>query len=327
MPFEIGTATDHYDLLDKLITFVTTNAALVSAGQNWQLVNDQITPNRTLNGGPAASVNASDYRDVYLRAPGLANQENIHINIMAWDDPVLQLNNWRVFGATGYDELQNIEYQPGGFFASIGGISPGSFYILSNAAMPYWIVANGRRLMLVVKIEGDFYFLHMGFVLPYAKPSEVPFPCLISANDNISTSTPSTTTLYNLGGNAAADSRGQFRNINGQWGYVGNTSGVSGGIPYLEVWPYGTLWGQPVNDYQPVGDPTGGYPIFPAILFSTASGYEGVHGEVQGFYHVPKVGNIDLQSEDTLTIDGKTYLVFQNVDKNSRYDYSAMILE
>lgn len=329
MPFEIGTANNHYDLLDKLILFITTNVDLVNSGQNWSLIKDIITPKRTLNGGPTTAVTLSDYREVYLRGPGLANQDEIYCNILAYNKPDLQQNNWRIFGATGYDELESrIEYQPGSFFTTIGSTTYPTYYVSSNALMDYWLVANGRRFHMVVKIEGDFYYMHMGFLLPFGKPSEVPYPLLITGNDNIQTATPASISLYNLGSPTGnADSRNTYRNINGQWGYIGINYGEVGGLPYMRIWPWPLLAANINTEYQPVGDPTGGYPIMPATITCTTIGYKGVHGEVQGLYYVPKVGNIDLNSEDTLTIDGKTYIVFQNVDKNSRFDYSAMLLE
>lgn len=44
MAVEIGVASDHIDLLDKLISFLSTNSELVASGQNWEILRNAEFP-------------------------------------------------------------------------------------------------------------------------------------------------------------------------------------------------------------------------------------------------------------------------------------------
>ena len=47
MAYETGTATDYRDLWKKIITFLTQNADLVSAGEEWALTRGYVNPDIT----------------------------------------------------------------------------------------------------------------------------------------------------------------------------------------------------------------------------------------------------------------------------------------
>lgn len=72
MAYETGTATDYLDLLDKLRVFLTSNASLVAAGQQWQVLRWQ-----TDNNGE---------KELILKAPGLAGTDNIYCGILTKSD-------------------------------------------------------------------------------------------------------------------------------------------------------------------------------------------------------------------------------------------------
>ena len=82
MAVEIGTASSAADLYDKLISFLTTNADLVTAGQEWAIAWDS----------PAAYENQTD---IVLRGPGLSGQDQVYVGRVrrGVSDP-RQLNLW-----------------------------------------------------------------------------------------------------------------------------------------------------------------------------------------------------------------------------------------
>jgi hypothetical protein len=70
MAWTSGTAAGHDDLMDDLKTFLTTNAALVAAGQNWVAEKDEtFTPRTIFN--VAHSGLTGNMRALYLNGPGL----------------------------------------------------------------------------------------------------------------------------------------------------------------------------------------------------------------------------------------------------------------
>src|SRR5690606_34479125 len=66
MAFEIGTATDYRDLLDRFHAFITTNPDLVAANQQWQALR---------------WTTDAQNKELILKAPGLAGTEEIYCGI------------------------------------------------------------------------------------------------------------------------------------------------------------------------------------------------------------------------------------------------------
>ena len=158
MAWETGTATDHDDLLDKLITFLTTDSGLVAANQEWMVLKDE---------------EPVDERYVYLRGPGLADNDQIHANIRRFYNPGTNAYNWEFRGATSYD---------GGIaYASQPGTSDMSYLCLANLSMTYWFFANGRRFIVIAKIGTVYTSAYAGLIMPYALPSEYLYPLFIGA--------------------------------------------------------------------------------------------------------------------------------------------------
>ena len=149
-------ADGYDDLLDKLKTFLTTNSSLVSDNEQWTVHNDRVV---------------GTTREVYLSGPGLSNSESIHVNIQRMaPDLTTNAHNWQVRGATSYDSSQTYEAQP--------NISRDQYFPLSAAGVPiqYWFFANGRRFIIVAKVSTTYLSCYCGFYLPYALPSEFPYP-------------------------------------------------------------------------------------------------------------------------------------------------------
>ncbi|MDM5014431.1 hypothetical protein QT519_05615 [Pseudomonas aeruginosa] len=71
MATEFGTATNHQNLVERLVQFLTANPDLVAAGQAYEKVFDNSIP---------ASGTAIAVRQVTLRAPGLGGTDSIYID-------------------------------------------------------------------------------------------------------------------------------------------------------------------------------------------------------------------------------------------------------
>ncbi len=313
MAWETGSATDYDDLLDKLKTFLTTNSVLVAASQNWTVMKDEIL--------------VSD-RYVYLRGPGLASNDQIHVNIRRFFSTVGGAYNWEYRGATSYNGGVVYENQPGG--------SDYCFQCLSNGTITYWFFANGRRFIVVAKIGTVFTSAYAGLILPYALPSEYPYPLFIGATSYLESRLYSETALltqafWKGGWGVNIDSQlrsgTKLRLPDGYWmSFIQNYVAVywsEGG----HIWPYFSS-NQTANIDPGIGDLTknadGSYSLLSVVLYSEVYIEPNIYGEMDGVFHVP---GIDLNSEDTLTIGGDTYIVFQNVEDVGRNDFAAILRE
>jgi hypothetical protein len=314
MAWVTGSATDYDDLMDKLKTFLTTNAALVAANQNWIVMKDEIITDRYL----------------YLRGPGLANNDQIHVNIRRFYSAAGGAYNWEFRGATSYDGGLSYENQPGS--------NETCFFCLSNGTITYWFFANGRRFIVIAKIGTVFVSAYAGFILPYALPSEYPYPLFIGATSYLesrlySESDYYTSAFWKMGYGYAnsveqrVDSGVQLRLISGLWLPFKQNNAGTYNLNAGNIWPYysAEYYG---NTDLGLGNLTknadGSYSILPVILYSSTYGTKDVFGELDGVYHVP---GIDLNSEDTLTIGGDVYLAFQNVEDVGRNDFAAILRE
>lgn len=159
MAFTSGTATDYLDLLNRLKQFVTQD--MLPAGERWSVL-------RWVPGPPA---------ELVLRGPGLAGTDQINVGILS--EAGADYGNWKLRGFVGWNPAQTFDgqYNPSGTF----------YALLMASAMPYWIVANGRRIVMVAKTGTYYEMMHLGLFLPYATPGQYPYPLLVGGTYNGST--------------------------------------------------------------------------------------------------------------------------------------------
>jgi hypothetical protein len=319
-----GTVTGHLNLLDALKTFLTTDADLVAASEEWTALKDETIASYTMTtptvNTPSGGFGAT-FRDLYLQGPGLAGTDEVHVNIRTYEAPTQGISNWMVQGATGYDGGVPWHRQPNNSWYSNNFL----YLTLTNSTIEYWIVANGRRFILICKISGDFYLMHGGLILPYALPSEYPYPLLVSAVTNNINALPTSSVYISNFWSPTNYSPAMFRHRDGQWLYCQAYSSLSTAA-YFVTWPWGPIV-QHNAAYQHIGHPDGTFALLPATLFS---GFDGgnVYGEVDGVFYVPGLSPVvNPLSEDTVQIAAVDYLVVQNVDKTARHDYAAIRLD
>lgn len=299
MAWETGTASGHDDLLDKLLTFITTDTDLVAAGQEWTVLSDVTTTSRL----------------VYIRGPGLANNDEIFLNIERFYESSTGAYNWGFRGHTAYSSSLSRDDQP--------GTSENTYLCLSNAAgIVYWFIANGRRIIIIAKIGTVFVSAYVGFFLPYATPSEYPYPMCIGA------STLTRTVLYTDGTSyVRAFWKPNNYTTGGAYFWIKLPSGVwtpvRAAVPtgtYVAIFPYCHA---SHTNAEPIG--TGEYTPLEMILWTSIAVLgKGVFGSLQGAFHVPGTG---LNSEDTLDIGGVDYLAVQNGSESGQADYAVIALE
>jgi hypothetical protein len=311
MAWETGTATNQADLLAKIVTFLTTNADLITDGQEWTDL------------GTAAGQTTGKW----LQGPGMAGTDQIFVGLQAVNDIPGDIYGIQVAGAQAFNAGQ-------GFNAQVGQ-SPTSYVAVWNSSMPYWIVGNGQRFVVVVKVSTTYHAMYCGKILPYGTPTQYGYPLFIGG-ENITNLRWSDTTVGNrqfIDPGSASSGVNSGSNLcfpDGAWQFFQNFYNVSGndtlGTQGRSIWPYagssnnGTEVDNRLREMRDNIDGT--YTLLPLILHSEAPSRQ-VFGELDGCFYVSGFNNA---AENIITIDAVDYLVVQNIFRTNRWNYWALKL-
>lgn len=159
MAYITGTAASHTALWNTLLDFLQNNVDLVAAGQNWTVAWQHATrPNEEL----------------VLQGPGLSGTDEIYVGLYRVDEAnAIGESEIYIAGMTGV--IDSAERYTG--HVNVLPRVPRIF--LDFSPMQYWMVANGRRFVVIVKISTVYQALYGGFFLPYGSPTAYPYPLFI----------------------------------------------------------------------------------------------------------------------------------------------------
>jgi hypothetical protein len=307
MAWTSGIALHTRDLLDRLRVFLTTD--LLPIEQRWVALRFSVT---------------ATTQELILKAPGLAGADEIFGGVRSDDNATAGTSVWELNGFIGYNPLAPFYAQPGAIAGPLPMLS------LWNAAIPYWFVADGRRVMVVAKISTVYEAMHLGFILPYATPGQYPYPLLIGGS-----MTGQRGRHYSVTG---ANHR-HFVDPGEETQSNPNTAcllrGVSGAwLPYQNVTGAGTetrydgprgIW--PTN-HAALGAvreaPDGRYVLTPLVLaqYNAVADHD-LLGELDGATWISGFNNA---AENLIQVGGVDHLVVQNVYRTGVRDYWALRL-
>ena len=309
MAVEIGTASGHIDLLNKLVTFLTTNPDLVAANQQWEVLP------------------TTESSQVVLRGQGLAGQDEIYLTLSHVMDAANDVRNIGLRYATGYNPNTNEAGQP--------GASTIVYATLWNQSIPYWFVANGRRFIVIAKVSTVYACLYGGFILPYGLPSEYPYPICVGGNGaaNLRWSVSSTqiASFWNPRSASASTATSHMLKLRDTVGterrFFNQNSGSSESTHSYTI-PYARAGGSwistgPDNQHDFRTSPDGKHVLQPVILTTSIAEAQNVWGEFDGVYHVSGFQNA---SENIIAYNGEDYLVVQSSNRTTMHDYAAIRL-
>lgn len=311
MAFTSGTANGYLDLFSRLVEFLTTHPGLTGSSQQWTAVRDA---------SPAVGGINVGQREIQLRAPGLAGGEQIFGSIVAFHDINADYYNWALRGNVGYLGTVDAATQP--------GASPAQYLHLSNGSIPYWFIASGRRVIIVAKISTTYQVGYMGFYLPYATPAQVPYPLLVGASSNEATLRWSNNDIRHSAFFDPAQYSCSIYHVDGTWMRPYNRENGNGGRQqYLNMSPFEGS-GYTRETMTIIRDNIDGsfslFPIQPTSDRRDTDQSKNVFGELDGICMVSGHNNA---SENTIQINGKTWLVVQNIFRTNRWNYVAICLE
>ena len=276
-----------------------------------------------------------DY-ELILMAPGTSGTDEIYVGIQTYFNSGSDYFNWLLQGYTGYSAMADFGTQPG-YIPNISS-NKAPNVLLWDKEIDYWLVANGRRYILVVKVSTVYEFAYQGFMLPYGLPNEMPYPIAIGGSSPASVSTEMRWSsiddkhraFWDPPGDSVDGNDATLKILHGSWLNVNNwSSEVAEDVSGVGVWPYMH------SDYTATGfnenmwfdalqmNIDGSYPLFPLIVCGDSPNIN-FYGELQGIYAVP---GEQLASEDKITISGIDYIVFGNCFRTGTKDYCALKLE
>lgn len=272
----------------------------------------------------------STTQELLAQGPGLAASDEIFIGIRSSQNTGIPNYLWECMGHTGYVAGNDFYNQPGKI---LSGSYPG--LILGNGALTYWLVASGRRVVLVAKAGAVYEALYLGFMLPYATPGQYPYPMFVGGSmRKATTKTPSDTTADHRhfispgsgesAGYNSTDTQARLRAPDGRWATFIHAYG-SANNDYSDnaaatLFPYN--WEKCSLAREAIDGAT--YPLTPIVLMEKLSGAaKNLWGELDGCYHVSGFNNA---AENLVTVSGQDYLVVQNVFRTGVADFWALKL-
>lgn len=159
MAFRTGTAANHTALWAELLDFLQNDTALVAAGQAW-----------------VREWEVSGQPEVVMKSPSgaLVGLKRID-NALTAGESVIWMS-----GCTG------VIPTAGTYVDHVNSLARTPAVFLDQAPMQYWMVANGRRFIVVIKISTVYQAMYGGFFLPYASPAAYPYPLFIGGTRGFS---------------------------------------------------------------------------------------------------------------------------------------------
>lgn len=160
MAYITGTAADHTALWNTLLDFLQNNASLVTAGQAWTKVWE-----------------AAPSNEVVLKGPGLSGTEEVFVAMKRVDAArVPDESEIYISACTGVIATAT------SYLGHVNSMSRPPRTFLSSSPMQYWMVANGRRFVVVIKISTIYQAMYGGFFLPYGSPTQYPYPMFVGGS-------------------------------------------------------------------------------------------------------------------------------------------------
>jgi hypothetical protein len=212
-----------------------------------------------------------------------------------------------------------------------------SFLPLWNDPIPYWFIANGRRVIIIVKIGSQYEMAYLGFHSPYFTPAQLPYPMALGGSlalgelptwDSIKFRWSNSSDEHRMPTHSDPRSTSvtihshhlRVRRIDGVWvGYESTVNDSSASTPSVSknlIWPY--RMGLSLLDTNLIAD---SYSLWPVMLCDAAPN---TWGELDGVHAVSGQG---LSAETLILIGEINHLALPNITRTDRDDWLAVALD
>lgn len=238
-------------------------------------------------------------RELIMKGVGLSGTEEIYIGFRTYHSSTADYYNMTVAGFYGYVDANSFTTQPG--WAERGVCA-------HNQRIDYWLSVNAQRIFFGMKIGSPSVYetAYVGKFFPYATPGQYPYPLAMAGT------LPSATPATRYSDASAGHTAGVKGNTNG---YLLNP--VRGWSLFrTSTWTPGT--GSGYYDLASIRRDSGGYYEVLKTVLMTGSD---VLGDLDGIYYVSGFNNL---SENTMVIDGVTYVVLGDIFRTGFGDYMLL---
>jgi len=279
------------------------------------------------------AVNIGSGTDEYIWcAPGNDGESEIYVGMLRFRNDTADYDNVRMGGFTGYLPAETFMNQAG---PCTRPVMPG----LRIGSIPYWFIANGRRVMVFIKCTTVYAGAYLGFIDQYWRPEQWPYPLAVCGSMAWGNEPGAASTGWrysyqgidhvmilfsnhqSLSGTSDNSFALRLRRPDGRWrGFGINNAASTNILTSAYVWPYN---GDRFANVRP--DLNGAYTLFPINLSEDESGrtYPVQYGEMDGLYAVTGFEN----APENIIVAGRTkYLVMQNAYRNTYRDFFAIKL-
>lgn len=299
----VGEATvDNWFITDSVSFFISQGSAPFEPGDTFIFVT---APRWTA----VRSIADSEY---IWKAPGADGLSAIYVGAKVYENGGSDIYNLQLNGFSGYDAGAAFDKQPGAV-PTVQGLG------LWRGAIPYWLVANGRRVVIVAKVTTVYQAGYLGLIEQYIDPLVFPYPLAVggSITGNIRFSDSSDANrCFPIAGTSSANSQLKLRMPTGEWrGFTAVTaSGSLNGSATPAIWPYQSG----MAGLRPNVD--GSQPLLPITLFEPTQ----LHGRLDGVMATTGFGT---GSESELDDGVVKQLVVQNVFRTATDQYFTVKLD
>lgn len=240
-------------------------------------------------------------RKLILKGAGLSGEEEIFVGFRTYQDANADYYNLLVGVFTGYVAGNSFDTQPG---ARLSGVPA------HNQRIDYWLTLNGQRIVLAMKVGTPVYeSAYVGKCLPYGRPSQYPYPVVCGGMLTGAAATRFSDTSHS----------GYFKGNKANMALRSNDAWLQ---PYCYPWGNTYIAGSGTSSTNTNLRDTGGiYHLLPIELHDNTAN---LWGALDGIFYI---SGFDNAVENTLSIDGVTYVVIQDVARTGHTDYYAMRLD
>jgi hypothetical protein len=231
-------------------------------------------------------------RELILKGDGYTGTEEIFIGMRAYQSADSNYYNLCAGAFTGYVPGNSFDNQPG---AMLSGIPA------HNQRIDFWLTTTPGRIAGALKVGTPVYeSFYLGKMLPYARPSQYPYPLVCAGMLNGAAATRFSDTAHSM------PYKGNRANLK-----LRTNSGII--QPNAHPWSNTFISGH-------LRDTGGNYPLLPVELYDA----NGVYGALEGVYYI---SGFDMVTESTLTLDGVDYVVIEDVYRTGFADYYALRMD
>jgi len=283
--------------------------------------------------------------ETMLKGPGLAGTDEIFIGMIGQRSVSNQDYRLRLYGYTGFNPEER----------SVAGNHPGSSVIaypwttLWDQPMSYWLTISGRRIIASIKVSTVYEGFYLGFILPYATPTQYPYPLAVGGSQagngsHLYSYQDARHSIFCMPGSSFNSTTADAARTNtssllifhptGVWQSLASKSSYTIGENPNEAYvgsknfvhPSSKMNNQSVggsqDSYIPYAENIGGgYTLHPHVLVAALDTPGAVLGELDGTKQISGVNN---STENTGTISGTDYIIFQNTYRTTDKNYWAM---